>query len=308
MERPALPECSPAAGGGDDSSRAVSGDFLQLVNKSRKLIDVVCDECYAPATTVPTKFRIYCLQYRIIIQSAEFVGNSFTGGGNFAFERPRMLVGDPTARMIYFHSTDGGLLPSDFDGSLLPPTGSPNFFFEWFDTSNLAEYKFQVDWTTGTGTFTGPLLIPVAAFNFPTCGNARERCVPRPGTAAQLEVIGDRLMYRVASRNFGSYESIVLNHTVNATGGSPGVAAPRWYELRDPGNVLGATVFQQGTYYPGDGIFHWMGSIAPDRNGDITLGYSAANSTLFPSIRYAGRLPTDPPGTLGQGEATLQPK
>ncbi|MGN6756469.1 MAG: hypothetical protein ACTHMJ_08775 [Thermomicrobiales bacterium] len=92
---------------------------------------------------------------------------------------------------------------------------------------------------------------------------------------------------------------------MNATGGSPGVAAPRWDELRDPGNVAGATVFQQGTFYPGDGVFRWMGSIAQDRNGDIAMGYSAGNATLFPSIRYAGRLPTDPPGTFGQGEATL---
>ncbi len=229
------------------------------------------------------------------------------GGGNYAFERARMLEGDPAARMLFFSSADGGLLPSDFDGSLLPPAGSPNYFFEWFNPSPglLNEYKFHVDWTTGTGTFTGPIPIAVADFNYPTCGNPRERCVPQPGTTAQLEVIGDRLMHRVAYRNFGSYESLVLNHTVNATGGSPGVAAPRWYELRDPANVAGATVFQQGTFYPGDGVFRWMGSIAQDRNGDIAMGYSAGNSTLFPSIRYAGRLPTDPPGTFGQGEATL---
>ncbi|MEA2574142.1 MAG: large repetitive protein [Chloroflexia bacterium] len=229
------------------------------------------------------------------------------GGGNYAFERARMLVGDPTARMLYFPSADGGLLPSDMDGLTPPPAGSPNYFFEWLNPSPglLNEYKFHVDWTTGTGTFTGPIPIPVANFNYPTCGNARERCVPQPGTTAQLEVIGDQLMYRVAYRNFGSYESIVLNHTVNATGGSPGIAAPRWYELRDPNNVLGATVFQQGTFYPGDGVHRWMGSIAQDQTGDIAMGYSASSSTLFPSIRYAGRIPTDPLGTFGQGETTL---
>ncbi|MDQ6747671.1 MAG: hypothetical protein M3010_06140, partial [Candidatus Dormibacteraeota bacterium] len=230
-----------------------------------------------------------------------------SGGGNYAFERPRMLQGDPTARMFYFPTADGGLLPSDFDGSLLPPAGSPNYFFEWFNNNpgQLNEYKFHVDWTVGVATFTGPIPIPVANFNYPTCANARERCVPQPGTTAQLEVIGDRLMYRVAYRNFGGYESIVLNHTVNATGGSPGVAAPRWYELRDPNNPAGASVQQQGTFYPGDGIYRWMGSIAQDRNGDIAMGYSAANATLFPSIRYAGRIPSDPAGTFGQGEATL---
>src|SRR5439155_4317884 len=122
---------------------------------------------------------------------------------------------------------------------------------------------------------------------------------------AKLETIGDRLMHRVAYRNFGSYESLVLNHTVNATGGSPGVAAPRWYELRAPNGAGGATLQQSGTYYPTDGVHRWMGSIAQDSAGDIAMGFSASSSTLFPSIRYAGRIPSDPPGTFGQGEATL---
>src|SRR5437868_8311140 len=36
--------------------------------------------------------------------------------------------------------------------------------------------------------------------------------------------------YRVAYRNFGDHESIVLDHTVNATGHQAGV---RWYEIRN---------------------------------------------------------------------------
>src|SRR5207244_8364175 len=139
----------------------------------------------------------------------------------------------------------------------------------------LGEYKFHADFANPTlSTFTGPILISVANFAYPVCASTREQCIPQPGTTAQLETIGDRLMYRVAYRNFGSYEAIVLNHTVNVSN----VAAPRWYELRDPNNALGASVFQQGTFAPGDGVFRWMGSISQDRLGDIAMGYSASSS------------------------------
>jgi hypothetical protein len=48
-----------------------------------------------------------------------------------------------------------------------------------------------------------------------------------------------------------------------------------------------------------------MGSVAMDQSGNIALGYSASSDTVFPSMRYAGRLVNDPPGTLPQGEVTL---
>ena len=58
-------------------------------------------------------------------------GGSFAGAGLLAFDRSKMLVGDPTAGYIYFDyfPTDpnaGGLLPSDLDGLTPPPPGTPN--------------------------------------------------------------------------------------------------------------------------------------------------------------------------------------
>src|SRR5262249_39269534 len=49
----------------------------------------------------------------------------------------------------------------------------------------------------------------------------------------------------------------------------------------------------------------WMASAALDRQGNLAVGYSISSANLFPSIRYAGRLISDPPNVLGQGEATL---
>lgn len=42
-----------------------------------------------------------------------------------------------------------------------------------------------------------------------------------------------------------------------------------------------------------------------DHQGNLAIGYSVSSLTTFPSIRYAGRLATDPPNGLPQGETTL---
>src|SRR5688500_16491208 len=234
----------------------------------------------------------------------EFVGGAtFAGAGNFVFERDKMLNGEE-ARLIYFHldSPHGGFLPTDLDGATPPPAGTPNFFIELWDdvAGSLAMYKFHTDWTNpANSTFTGPSFISIAPFDYDLCTATREACIDQPGTARKLETISDRLMFRMAYRNFGSHESVVVNHTVDAGGGKAGV---RWYELRDPNGA--AFTYQQGTYAP-DTNHRWMGSAAMDGDGNIALGYTASGTSLFPSVRYAGRLASDPLGQMAQGENTL---
>ena len=108
-------------------------------------------------------------------------------------------------------------------------------------------------------------------------------------------------MYRLAYRNFGDHESLVLNHTVLADGTDR--AGIRWYEVRSPGSS--PSIYQQSTYAPADGGYRWMGSIAQDSAGNTALGFSVSSGTVYPSIRYTGRLANDPLGTLPQGEATI---
>jgi hypothetical protein len=45
--------------------------------------------------------------------------------------------------------------------------------------------------------------------------------------------------------------------------------------------------------------------MAVDRAGNMAIGYTATGSNIFPSIRYAGRLATDPVNTFSQTEQTL---
>jgi hypothetical protein len=218
-----------------------------------------------------------------------FNGNTFVGADACAYDRTKMLAGQ-TATQICFQqgSSVGGLLPSDIDGLTAPPAGSPNYML-YFGTNNVNLYKFHADFTTpSNSTFTGPTVIPVAAFT-PLCNGGT--CVPQPGTTQQLDSLADRLMYRLAYRNFGSHESLVVNHSVSVTGGG-GV---RWYEIQNPSGT--PTLAQQGTFAP-DSTYRWMGSIAMDNAGDIAVGYSKSSSSVSPSVAFAGRIPTDPSGTL----------
>jgi len=113
---------------------------------------------------------------------------------------------------------------------------------------------------------------------------------PQPSPGEKLDSLGDRLMYRLAYRNFTDHEALVVNHTVK---GGP-LAGIRWYEIRSPATP---TVFQQGTL-TNAGINFWLGSIAMDKVGDIALGFSASSSSIDPTIAYTGRVPTDPVNTM----------
>ena len=205
-----------------------------------------------------------------------------------AFDRNAMLAGDAaTAQCFLPGATTGAwsLLPSDLDGSRLPPAGAPNYFLS-LNYNSLDLWQFHVDWAApANSTFTGPTNLPVAPFD-EAC------CIPQLGTSQQLDTLSDRLMYRLAYRNDGHHESLVANHSVMA--GS--VAGVRWYELRSPG--ASPTVYQQGTYAPDDGNYRWMGSIAMDKAGDLALGYSVSGDNMYPAIRYTGRTRHDPLGTM----------
>jgi hypothetical protein len=224
-------------------------------------------------------------------------GTTFAGAKVCAFDRASMLAGAPATQQCFQLSTAfGGLLPSDLDGLIAPPVGSPNFFLN-FGSNSLNLWKFHVDWVnTANTTFTGPTNIPVNAFNTACSGGGT--CIPQPSTRQTLDSLGDRLMYRLAYRHFlDGHESLVVNHSVAVgTNKRNSVTSVRWYELRDPNGTH--TVFQQGTLSTADGVHRWMGSIAMDKVGNIALGYSASSSSLFPSIRYTGRVPTDPLGTM----------
>jgi len=230
-------------------------------------------------------------------------GSRFIGARVCALERAQMLVGGAARQACASTATtQASLVPADLEGSTLPPSGEPNLLLSITSTA-VNFWRMAVNWTSGTGTLTGPIAVSgVAAFSR-ACGGGV--CIPQPGTSNTLDSLGDRLMYRLSYRNFGDHEALVINHSVTS-GSGVGV---RWYELRNAtGQTLGSAnpvLFQQGTFAP-TSDFRWMGSAAMDKTGGIAIGFNISNaSTIVPSIRYAYRGPADPLGTIGNETSIL---
>ena len=225
---------------------------------------------------------------------------SFFGARACAFDRTRMLNGQAAITICFQQPhTITSLLPSDLEGATLPPTGAPNFMLSLADSTNLNFFTFHADFSDPSSSeFTGPMLIPVASFSEICAGSTLLACIPEPSPGEALDAISDRLMFRLAYRNFGDHESLVVNHTV--AGGA--LAGVRWYEIRNPSTS--PFVFQQGTVVDSNVDF-WMGSIAMDGAGNMGLGYSVSSSSLHPSIRYTGRLASDPINQMPQDEAVI---
>ena len=220
-----------------------------------------------------------------------FSPNGFSAAA-CALDRAAMLVG-AGAQMICFRNPNAAsLLPSDLDGSTLPPAGSPNYFLDIQDASGINLYQLHADFANpGNSTFSTPVRIAVAPFSDICQFSFRLACIQQPEPGEKVDAIADRLMFRLAYRNFGDHESLVVNHTIE--GGA--MAGVRWYEIRSP--QAGPFVFQQGTVVDPE-ISFWMGSIAMDKLGNIALGFSASEKRTNPSVFAVGRRPSDPSGFM----------
>ena len=267
------------------------------------------------------KYGVWSDAYYISTREFGPSGN-FVGVGAYALNRDEMLAGDTSPGVVSFmaspsplYNVGDGLLPSDLDGTTLPPAGSPNFFMGSMDDGAgygapqdaLTLWKFHVDWVTPANSyFNLTNTIPTDPFDsmFPCSPGSRD-CIPQPGTSEKIDILSyrQRPIWRLAYRNFGTHEAMVTNQSVEA---SANMAGNRWYEIRDPNGM--PLIYQQGTYAPGvsDGIHRWMASIAMDRDGNMAMGYSASNgTTTYPSVWYTGRLASDPLGTMAQGEGVI---
>jgi hypothetical protein len=270
------------------------------------------------------KYSVWTDSY--VITTREFGPTDEYGIGVYALERLKVLDGSPEARFVSFF-LDGndpgvlplvgdGLLPADIDGKTKPKSGVPiplvgtqddgGPYGATFDALNI--WDLDVKWRSNpTASIMLATQLPVASFDsiFPCSPTSRD-CLPQPGISnpsQYLDILSyrQRPTFRLAYRNFGTYESLVTNQSVEAI---PGVAGVRWYEIRRVNGTY--SLYQQGTYAPNDGVHRWMGSVAQDKQGNIALGYSVVNGVdVYPGIRYTGRLAGDPLGQMTLGEGTI---
>jgi hypothetical protein len=270
------------------------------------------------------KYGVWTDSY--VITTREFGPTIEYGIGVYALEKNKMVNGDPNARAVSFF-IDGndpanlplvgdGLLPADIDGKQKPQTdtaiplvGTQDNGGGYGATSDaLNVWDLYVKWrSTPLASLQAPVQLPVAAFDsiFPCAPTSRD-CLPQPGITdpnQYLDILSyrQRPTYRLAYRNFKGYESLVTNQSVEA---APGVAGVRWYEIRRVNGQY--SLYQQGTFAPADGVHRWMGSIAQDKKGGMAVGYSVVNgTTVYPGIRYTGRLAGDAAGQMTLGEGVI---
>jgi hypothetical protein len=239
-----------------------------------------------------------------------YVGTNESTYTAYAFDRAKMLAGDPSASGVRFAGQNNFLLPADVDGVRTPGATEGGLFYTFKDDAfhggggdRVELFQLNPNFASpASSTFATIATLPLAPFTYTVCGFFDLSCIPQSGTLEQVDAVSEWPMHRFPYRGFGDHQALVGNFTVGGGSASadlppgPG-AAIRWFELRNTGS--GWTLFQQGTYDPGDGLNRFMGSIAIDVEGNIGLGYSASSSSTFPSIRYATRAPGDPAGTLG---------
>ncbi|MCA9971977.1 MAG: immune inhibitor A [Anaerolineales bacterium] len=236
----------------------------------------------------------------------------------FALDRSQMLIGQAASSQRFTAPSLSGfsfqaLTPSDVDGSTPPPAGSPNYLMRHRDTeahgpsgyptTDLLEiWAYDVDFTTpANSSFTKIADIPVSEFDSELCGFFSFNCFPQQGSSTTLDPLREVIMWRLVYRNFGTHEVLLGNLVTDVDGTNHG--GIRWFELRKSG-ANPWTLYQEGTFAP-DQHSRWLGSIAMDGSGNIAVGYSVSSSSMYPSIRYAGRLATDPAGTLPYAEGNI---
>jgi len=252
---------------------------------------------------------------------------AFQGVRTFALDRAAMLAGTgtPNPTAVAFTVPLAGVgdsysfVPATFRTANPPPAGRDEMLLAidspatgGVTLTQVHARFFHVDFVTpanstlGLGANHTPNAeITVNGF-VDAFTNSGTLLVPQQGTAQRLDTLGDKIMTPVVYRFDGGNESLWASNTVCTDALCTQPTGIRWYQFDVTGGTFPATPVQQQTWTNGDdGLYRFMSSIAVDQNGNTAIGYATSSSTAFPGIRYAGRLSSDPPSNLGQGEATL---
>lgn len=249
---------------------------------------------------------------KITTWSDAYFTTVFTGGAQyhgFAVERDSLLAGAAAPRVQEFSVPNFGGTQAynfwtsiDWDGAMAPPAGSPIPVIRLYDDGwnggqdKIEMFEISIDWDTPSNTvLNGPIDIFPSAFDVVACG-AWNACIPYANSTAHFMPLESCIMFAPKYRNFGTHESMVLNHLVDiSVSASYKHIGIRWYELRRNGSSPW-TIYQEGTLAP-DTNSRFMGSIAMDGRGSIAMGYTHTGYHQVPGLRVTGRLQGD---TLGK--------
>lgn len=234
----------------------------------------------------------------------------------FVFERDKMILGQ-TARAVYTSFSTGTVsgfflpMPADADG-VLPPVGTPCPMFWYTENSwgggNVDGIKYitaTTNWVPTTPTLTLSSATTIATAAFDGTYNSSWNDISQGTGTQKLDGIGGIIWYRAQWRQWTGYNTVVLCWGVKISTSQRSI---KWVELRQNQPSGAWTLYQEGIYTP-DALNRWVGSIAMDDNGSIALCYAVAGPTptaTAASLRYTGRLASDPLGQMTFAETTAQ--
>ena len=200
-----------------------------------------------------------------------------------------------------------GLLPADIDGKQKPKTDTAipivgtqdddGRYGATFDALNI--WDLTVKWGS---TPTASLVLNTQLRRRRSTRSSRARptardCLPQPGITDPLSTSTSCPTGSGRPGGSPTGTSRITRRWSRTSRSRRRRASPACAGTRSGGPAATYSLYQQGTYAPSDGVHRWMGSIAMDKKGNMGLGYSVVNGTsVFPGIRYTGRLAGDPPG------------
>ncbi len=249
----------------------------------------------------------------------------------YVIERDKVLNGIADAKMVGFplpgSSVGRFYSPAGFNaiGKSLPPRGNAKIVYLQDDAwEGVAEdalkfWTINVDWINPElSTIAEDEVLNVSngditAFDSVFDGGFFSN-LPQPNGGVGIDAQQAVMMHATNYRRFCDYNAVVLNFALDIDDrpDSDNISAIRWYELRQTTDGQPWTVFQEGTYASPDGKSAWCGSMAMDAFGNIGMGYTTMGTTdngatedSFASIRYTGRLASDPLGQMTFTEETI---
>ncbi|MBI3133549.1 MAG: T9SS type A sorting domain-containing protein [Bacteroidetes bacterium] len=238
--------------------------------------------------------------------NAYFMTCNTSANDCIAFEREKMLLGDPTASKINmsfpsFYQFFNSVAPAYAEGPTEPDADEPGYFFavqdnSWsgISTDHIKVLKATINWTSpGSSSVVSHQTLNTTAFNSVFTNTWDD--ISQQGTTQKLDAVTGIFMYRAQYRRFTDYNVVMLCHTVDVD--NTNRAGVRWYELRENNDAVWY-IYQQGTYSPDSQNSRWMGNVAMDQQGNIALAYSFCGPSDYAGIRYTGRFKDDPLGEM----------
>ena len=275
---------------------------------------------------VTTEWNVYSYSavsdyQKLSVWSDGYYMTDNTSGANriYAFERSKMLAGDPAAKILAFPLP--GIVTSGFyspqfltlsDTNAPAPGNVPVLYMQdnaWSGVTDdhLKIWNLNVDWNaTANSTISSPVQLNTQPFIGVFDGGSFSN-LSQPNGGATIDALQATIMNQAQFKKFPTHNSAVFNFVVDADATSGKLAAVRWFELRQNGDGQPWSIYQEGTYTSPNGKHAWHASLIMDIQGNIGMGYTAMGGTQnkYVSSYYTGRRAADPLGTMTIAEQVI---